>query len=265
MSILKVAILGGGPAAAFVFQACKEHKCSTTIYADRLAMGGSAGAFILEMVPADIAKRLTRDTVYISGEGQAHVYSQKQWGFPHHSTSFPEKDRIATSYNPAEVFPNLWIDADDCWKRSGFISDKEIEDMAPEYDFIFCTFPTEKIKSTKAITRIPVMIDAVTPHRKERQNWIIYDGHEKCEAVRMSKLFGHTYVEYPTNWKPDNMTSGTWGWQPELPPTVKPWDLTDTPAGNVFLVGRYAQLERHMQSNEAYTRANELLLGIANE
>jgi len=263
MDNLKVAILGGGPSAAFCFQACKERRCNVTIFADKLCTGGSAGAFILETVPERISFH-EKYLVRILGLGFRRIYSEKQWGFAYPS-SFPEIPRTSMIYNPEDIFNDLWRDSDEVFKRSGKLSDEGIAELSKEYDFVFCTFPTKRIRATGFIKQIPVMYDNTPKHERDWKNWVIYDGHKKCPEVRISKLFGHIYTEYPMSWKPDNMTSGTWGWQPEIPPTAKPWPLDQVPAPNVHLIGRYAQLERHFQSNQAYVRATELLLGLTND
>jgi len=263
----EVLILGGGLSAAYISAAC--HDVGATFDVKTMQKSPKIfGAIWLRWLPERIASKHRKYLIHVIPIGTEYIYLKKQWGKTDFTSSFPEDVYEVEGYNPNLVLKDLW--ATDAYHivASG-ITDKMIENMADKYGVIFMTFPTEECKkdSTNYQFNTPCAVWDLDENNVDQRprvpigNRVFYMGNDS-DVVRHSQLFGKIYVEYVHKHIPNVDAMGDKGkiyWFTDLHPNTPVWDEERVPAGNVYLVGRYAQRDRKVLAHEAYQRAVDIM------
>lgn len=247
-----VAIIGGGPSAAFAYRACWDMHLNPTVYADELIT--PSGAFYIHKMPSTcpmtIREQYKKRVSWIS-LGTAEGYAEKMWGDPNIKTSFPVLPRMEIGYDPA-IIGWLWTDV--ILTPCGRLTDAGVATLADQYDLVIQTFPTDESKKHRDIEHIPVLSKKIEPMD---HIILLYSGDE-APWVRMAFVGDTLSVEYPKTFPSTiDLLPWTFSSMPDLPPTTKRW--TKGPASNVELIGRFAQYDRKMLSHHAYGRVMRLL------
>lgn len=260
----KVAILGVGPTAAFVYQACKDaglEPHEIAVFGQGRPEQVPVGTFWIHAIP-HLDHEVTAHTILITAEGTEAGYLRKQWGngHDHYPSSFPHETRTEIGYSPFEVIPLLWSGLDDeQLVQVGMLDTADVDRIATFFDLVFQTFPTAvslRVRH-KSFVKIPILLypntyDA-TYHR------VRYSGAEEQPWVRRCMLFGHTSFEFPAHLKDPGLhmdtTGGTVRWVNDLHPTVKPLHPAQVSSDNIVLIGRFAEWNRKRLSHQAYSIA----------
>jgi len=250
---LRIAIIGGGPSAAFAYRACWEMNLNPTVYADKFTT--PSGAFYIHEMPPtcppDVLQQYEKKVYWIS-IGTAEVYSEKMWNDPSIETSFPIVPRMETGYDPA-IIKWLWTDLDRL-QPCGKLSDDGVVALAAQYDLVIQTFPTDESKKYRTIEHVPVFTKSITPLDPII---LLYSG-DASPWVRATFSGDKLSLEYPKEFPiTSDLIYWTFSSVPDLPPDTKPW--TKGPSPCVELVGRFAQYDRKMLSHHAYDRTMKLL------
>lgn len=262
-----VLILGGGLSAAYISAAC--HDAKATFDVKTLAKSPKTfGAIWLRWLPDRIAQKYSKHLINIIPVGSEDTYLKKQWGKSNFKSSFPSSTYEAQGYDPNEVLDDLWA-TDAYYVVSSSITDSMVKALSKNYGVVFMTFPTEECKkdSVNYQFNTPCAVwdltsgDVYEQPRVPLGNRVFYLGN-KTNVVRHSQLFGKLYVEYIHSYIPNVDNIGKFGkiyWFTDLHPKTPVWDEECVPAGNVYLVGRYAQRDRKVLAHEAYQRALDIL------
>ena len=259
----KIAILGAGPSAAFAFRACRDKKIMPDVFANRIT--APFGAFWLYRLPPSITKKqrqAIRVNLHTARVGTASGYALKMWGDPILITSFPAMERNEFVYHPRKGLQLLWQGVKLTHTRR--MTDSDVRSLAQRYDLVFQTFPTER--SRRLPNRV-VPFETYTQFSSTDSDFglCLYNGLPESEWARVTYAFGRVSFEYPPD--PNISTNkrmqreyrkGNWIVQVvnDIVPDVKP--IAESPAPNVFLIGRYATWNRKELAHEAY----EKVLGI---
>lgn len=259
MSKLQVAILGAGPSAAYAYRACKNKRIAKEVEVDVLSNvpGGKypPGAFYLRWLPTPLCFICEEHNIYTDSIGNAEMYVKKQWGdipVDGHSSSFPTEPTIVTGYNPEEALQSLW--GNTTYVLVGKISATMIsEQIAPEYDVIIQTFPTEESieENSDRMVKYPLLTFKKVQHG---HNFITYNGEDNF-VVRFSSLFESVHIEYAPKHIMNMDVVGNLGevvYMKDMHPSIEKWDKERVADKKVHLLGRYAEWDRHKLSHDAY-------------
>ncbi len=259
MRKLEVAILGTGPSAAYAAQPCDACNVDSQIMSSTSPSTFYPGAFWPRSNPLE--KDMPLYKIYISKVGTAEKYLEKQWGEVQpewlEETSFPTEARYEFGLNPYELFSEIWKDKD--IHLSHILRDEDVAHIAQQVDLVLMTFPTKRSKEIfgHELIKHPIVsykTDSLLNH------YCIYDG-ENDKIVRMSSLFGFIHNEYSKDYIPDIalIGAGQVTWMTDTLPDTPEWDLGDTPADNVYLIGRHAQWSRKKLAHHAFDDVIEIL------
>jgi hypothetical protein len=236
-SELKVAILGGGPSAAFAAVACRDLKVGKIdIYAHQ-RVAAPAGSFYLHKIPHTLPDKDGQFLVSF-GIGNRGKYVENQYNgeLPNHTpSSFPNETRVNQVWNYDQIRDIMFLGA--TWQDPVFYkSDEEIIDLLSFYDVIFHTFPSYKSRKHKHppsefpvatyTLRSPIMrgqwpdfcrVAEIIPQDlanwsakvialgyppvwPDCANWVVYNGSRDYSWVRFSYLWGQAHIEYPVGY-----------------------------------------------------------------
>lgn len=268
---MKIAILGAGASAAYVYAACKRFAPANTgieVYSAHRPPP-PVGAVWFRDVPNDLkskAKAYRISSVYLGNQTE---YLRRQWGninlssFP---TSFGRDDGYPSiGYQPADVLPFLWEDARISLTVSE-LRDIHVKNYGLQYDLVFVTFPMEwlrKAVDVNDLVKIPIVsVDAPS----NQTNFVVYNGTTFGSIVRISQIYGKIFVEYPQNHPVDISAIGynaTISSALDIHPAAKIPDRPDDLADNIILTGRYAEFKRHKLAHESYLDAKEALRNVS--
>lgn len=92
-------------------------------------------------------------------------------------------------------------------------------------------------------------------------NYCVYDGETYDLIVRMSSLFGFVHLEYSKEYIPkiELIASGKVAWVSDTTPDAPEWNIEDTPANNVTLLGRIAMWSRKVLAHDAHYETTRVL------
>jgi hypothetical protein len=248
----KIAILGGGPVAAYVYRACLDSGFNPTILSKEIT-SAPAGAFWLRWLPDPLEELAVKSSIQVTPIGSKEIYQIKQWGengrfLP---CSFPDEAYKSEGYDPRIAIPLLWGNVA---SATPFVyeNDAQIMSLATEYDLVLQTFPSNE--SLELNRQYVVKVPTKTCSHSYDRNFVFYNG-DPGAIVRVSILFGCIHYEYSTK-VPATEIDPT-GHFMDMHPNVREWSYR--PRNNVHYIGRFAQWKRHMLAHEAYTSTKEIL------
>ena len=271
----KFAILGGGPSAAFAFQALLD----AGFYGEDIVVYGRPtlpppGAFWFHWIPDSI--NVLSEKMLIMGIGKAEIYSKKMWEeiVP---TSFPVNSRYEVVFSPEEAMRKMFIGAE--FIDQGIMTDDTIgEIMRHGHREVFCTFPPQVIRNLefyKAFSRSnPTWVAKLPLDGEERLPVCAYDGSTTFPWVRTTVYQGVVSVEFPRlvieedlrNLKEIRQVDGAIHNVPDIHPNCP--EIAPTMfrriAGEEFgahfhLLGRFSTYERKALSHDAYNYVTQIL------
>jgi hypothetical protein len=249
MLVQDVAILGAGPSAAFALLACLDNHISPTVYAPN-GIVDPPGAFYLHWLPESLSWRDSyKTTIWWLGMGSPSRYAEKQWDEPLLPTSFPTEDRWTKGYR-SEALRRIWGG----WpiRETEVLSDRDIQNLAPKYDLVIQTFPSEEGLRRRPRRKVTFPIWS-KPLDLGDFILLLYNGGPGA-WVRLSIGGGKWSVEYPHDYTMDLELAGNGSWTMEtgldLRPFTRPY--TTGPAPNVLMAGRFARWDRTYLSHQTY-------------
>ena len=162
---MKVAILGTGPSAAYAGMACDDCEVEYEVISNNHPPTLYPGAFWARINP--LTPTIPAFEVYISSVGSATEYLRKQWGVVDETwlseTSFPKESRREIVFDPIELFGVYWKDRN--IHLTSNLSDKNVAELAKEYDLVLMTFSTEKAKEAQKDIIFKFPINFITAKR----------------------------------------------------------------------------------------------------
>jgi len=265
----RVAILGAGPTAAYVYRACLDKGIHPQVFGKEM-VHGPHGAFWLYWLPQSVStSRADMETILITKTGTVEEYRRKIWGEVEGvNCSFPTQDNAQMSgYDPDIWIPKLW-GKEIAFDQREFVSDKEIYSFAEDWDIVFQTFPT--FESRLYMNRIPIEICTyMFDMEMSSDNMIEYNGDPDFRIYRSSNLFGVFSTESAINGE---------GRKTFFPPSVghlysicktiaykidpRQYQGPDIPAempDNLAMVGRHATWTAHRMAHRAYSLVRRYL------
>ena len=269
----KIAIVGGGFSAGFARIACIDFGISSdriTIYADRI-LPPPEGAFYIHSIPGSLEK-MDQFSISIKSVGTKVGYLQKQWGVvsSHWTSSFPTSQTCDRGYAPKYVHEQLWKGVEFTMLKS-YLDDHELADLRYEsdYDFVFHSFPTAVSTLTQESYLVKFMIadypntSGVAKDLEELEvlfpsvgHIILYNGVHNYPWVRLSRLFGKTYLEYPSAYSRFAGASPV-KFYSDLHPDTPVWTYRGDPS--VIPIGRLATWDRKKLSHHVYKDVQKVL------
>lgn len=263
----EVAVVGLGATGAFVARAAYDAGYKVTVYSYGEANTTPPGAFWLHWLPVDLTQQYTPQVITILGKGEEANYIKLQWGKTANlkmvTSSFPTKPISEPGYNPADVLPTL-LPAEVKMELTPYpFSDRDVQDLARGYDFVFQTFP-RKVDMELQPNRIPFVAAAKMGVQPLGVNIVVYNGigPKGGIVVREAMLFGNHFLEFPKGMslKQVGEQYSLDGWKTvmlkDLSPHTKP---IPQPGDKVYLMGRYAQWDRKCLSHDCYQRTLNIL------
>ena len=269
----RVAILGAGATAAYIYAACARYKLAK-IEIDVITKEipkSPAGAIWFRNIPNDIKSKAVAYTIQFVYLGNSETYLKRQWGsidLKDYTTSFgAHVDKLSSKgYKPEDVLPLLWNDANIHIKHHK-ISDEEIVAMASSYDIVFATFPlllsVAKL-SARHLVRIPIIRAKADSNSS---NFVIYNGTTIGSMVRISQIYGEIFVEYPSHHVMNYNAVGEHNQMRtayDIHPAIEVPRLPGWIPDNVVFLGRYAEFKRHKLAHESYIETINILNEVFN-
>lgn len=267
-----IAIVGSGAAGAFAYKACVDYGCAKVeVFTDRMGAPGK-GAFYFHWIPDDLSAKYEPDEIMYIGIGTRQKYLAKQWPTQkideEFETSYPLKPFTAPGWDASTVWEELWANAR-VTIVAGKFSDTDLKDLAKFHDIIFLTFPTQESiqEQGKYLVKIPVNLAGKSTqfqlpskalyHLNKYNNFIMYNGTDVFDWVRLNRLWGYTSFEYShaVTFSDDDPKIT---YQQDLMPGTPIWRRM--PAHNFMPVGRFARWDRKYLSHQAYSDTKTALV-----
>ena len=275
----KIAIVGGGIAAAYTYRAVID-----TGFSDITVFGGDfkkpiGGAFWLRWLPEQLSKKVKSSTIFIQTVGSAEVYMRNQWGekFQHYPSSFPKglrqdiKDpdfKTEIGYDPGHCWDYLW-GQDLNFVRKFFTENEDFIDLLGEFDVVLSTIALPMDKRSwldKVYERTIVSASKL----KNAANNVVYVGLDDSSIIRFSYVWGKTFYEIGYNkvvdldsiYKKYSEDVVQFHKFPDIMPDVPALPITSDISDRLFLIGRYAQWNRTLLSHECYKITQEILANL---
>jgi len=249
---MKIAILGFGPSAMFSIMACNTNGITPVVYGEQ-PLRIPSGAFYYHWLPLYYARKVQSYLIAYFHKGTEDIYLQKQWGTSEYESSFGKYSQ-ESGYSPVEVYEVFRANAayEHVPVKNKFTTD-DVFAKCNEYDIVICTFPLKEIYDRiKKVRRVVQVINYPRP----TENRIMYSGDPADEWIRISELFGYTYVEYASAEGP-SIYSGFMTQIIDLYPNQ--WYQEMIKPDNLHFMGRYAELNRRRLAHEAYAMTEEIL------
>jgi len=250
----RVAVLGGGMAAAYVVAVCRDSGIAPDVFSSSVVTQ-VGGAFWLYWIPRGNSS--PPYTIRVSGMGSADEYSRAQWGEMYPS-SFPQLPYVTHGYDPRAVLPELWRNTS--IELRAFATDLDVQALAEKYDLVFQTFSTQKAKEHQPTPKLMyVCVQRLSTPVQE--GWVLYNGQPGAATwVRQSALFDCLSTECVECSPTCEIGHGKSRTHPKLHPLTNPW--LESPAPNVVLVGRFAEWNRTRLAHHCYALAQEALASL---
>lgn len=248
--MFRVAILGGGPAAAFAWRACLDSDITPEVYTDGITRISTPGAFWIYWLPKSVVAPVP-ERIHIGSLGTASMYSLKMWGQALPS-SFPEAPETKIGYEPAASLFALWGSELTAYRKQKFQNVEQIAKVAKNYDLVFQTFP-DPGASTQFLRPV---YTCTFSEPDSRWNSVLYDG-TTSRVLRTSVLFSRhstECTECPEDCpRRDAKLSVVYKLDPRV--TEHPSPATD----NIALLGRFASRNRKFLAHQTYQETVDCL------
>lgn len=290
MTIKKVAICGGGPAARFAAQACKDNGVKEVHCYSFTKGRAPSGSFWFHDLPPSLGQ-FNKEPILVFPEGTPEGYHRKQYGpdIPMAVSSFPLNvgiPQLKHGYNPTGPWKEMEKAIDD-W-RFDRLTDNAVERLGKSYDLVLSTIPRKSDKDRfPPVAMFPAVSLPADIMKTPSDLWsnflrgnqispgqlgsyirkfhnrfptantalIIYSGEDKHPWIRLSLLHDKVTVEYPIGFKVQSAILRNFQvvLQPTLTPEHKPLTGDELFDENVYLIGRFATWDRHLLSHQVYS------------
>jgi hypothetical protein len=255
--MMKVVVLGCGPAGLLAAQGAADAGADVTIYSKRVPSFIAGAQFIHVSIPGI---KVQPAPVTIQKRGTAEGYAKKVYGEPSKVTSFStwEDGETIAAWPMREVYDILWRR----WRAK--IVDGDID--SDRLDWI------EKGASDMLVSTIPAPVlcrgghifetqevDISTTGLAHNKNVITYNGNANCRWFRSSFLFGMASVEYgihPTHQSAPKAA-------PMKTKRIRKPQWTDCDCRDQWRrVGRYGKWQRGVLAHSAYEEVFDVLSAV---
>lgn len=261
---MEIGIIGCGPAGLMAAHAATQNGHNVTIFSKRLEKSHLYGSQYLHApIPGIYCGRVQAVEYALLG-GDLAKYRQKVYGERWDGDVSPGTlDQFHKAWDIRVAYDNLWT------LYSRRIVHLNLDQRGDENLRIINSIG-ERLDLAMIISSIPrtawdendgnfrssevwAIGDAPAegrfcPIQPARDNRIVCDASESTGWYRLSKVFGHTTVEYPLNRKPPI---------PGAAKVLKPLDHRSTKGDFMVHVGRYGEWRKGVLSTDAYRKALE--------
>ena len=256
--MIKVAVLGCGPAGLLAAQGAAEAGAAVTIYSKKAKSPIFGAQFIHEQIPRMNVKP---SDVHIFKRGSAEGYAKKVYGDPEHETSFDSYDhgQILPAWPMIGVYNKLWS----IWRNS--IVEQEIDMLAMnaieamDYDMLISSIPVPAICMKGGHTFETNTVYISKGQCESNRNSVIYNGEAKTAWFRTSFLFGETGVEFSSHIATTARGKAVPQGRKEI---KKPQSTTCDCRDQCRRVGRYGKWQRGVLAHSAYFEVRDALLRV---
>lgn len=258
----KVAILGCGPSGLLAAHAANLNGCHFDVFSKRRKSQLFGSQYLHKPIPGISARSDGRNIEYIV-EGSPEEYRRKCHGKAWDGMAAPEEfERHHRGWDIRAAYDKLWTTYSDSVYNldlSGDISDLDRSINLDNYDLVISTVP-RKIWSRReygaeyvssncwALGDAPDLGQKVPFHTKD--NTIICEGTKDVGWYRLSKVFGHTTVEWPEEKKPPIHGVAL----VERPLQYIPGNVTN-PADMMLHLGRYGEWKKGVVVTDVFEQA----------
>lgn len=254
--MIKVAVLGCGPAGLLAAQGAAEAGAEVTIFSNKAKSPIFGAQFIHMEIPGMMVKP---SGVHIFKRGSAEGYAKKVYGDSEHATSFDnyENGQVMPAWPMVAIYDKLW----NIWR--GRIVNREIDMLAMDqierdgWDVLVTSIPVPAIcmKGEHTFETNDVLI--LKGKCSTNRHSVIYNGEPKVAWFRNSFLFGETGIEYSTHRTKPHLGMPV----PQGAKRIKKPQHTNCDCRNQWRrVGRYGKWQRGVLAHEAYFEVRDALL-----
>ena len=252
-----VAIVGGGPSAAFALMACTDLGIEPSIYSRGISI--QPGAFWFHKLPETFSRDFKKETILVELVGRRQDYIDKQWKnyqLPEdYASSFPLISHHVLGYSPAAVLTDLYLRRKQFkfHELTGNLDDDGLKFLSTLHDFVFHSFPTQtaQIENQDIIVNLPIIIEA----EPNNSLMVVYNGLKDTTMVRISHLWGYKFTELPPVKKveggPIQASDALLSFIKDLVPTDRLVDFFQL-RDQIIPIGRLARFDRKALSHDAY-------------
>lgn len=257
---MDVAILGCGPAALLAAHACQINQCHFAIFSKKRKSQLFGSQYLHE--PISGVTRLPERVSYTLN-GTPEEYRRKVYGDNWDGAVSPEDlEEDHWAWDIRDAYENLWS------RYSNRIVPAVFKNYAltirdyrlNSYDLVISTVPRNIWRQTGdqfVSTKIWAIGDApelgvTVPFHLAQDNTIICDGTKDVGWYRLSKVFGHSTIEWPGGAKPPVS---------DVTQVIKPLECkAASQPDNWLFVGRYGKWEKGVLTTDAF---NDVLKATA--
>lgn len=254
----KVAILGCGPSGLLAAHAAAMNDCDIQIFSKARKSRLFGCQYLHQPIP-DIVQWPERVSYSLVG-GTVAEYRNKVYGGTWDGTSSPEElENHHTAYDIRSAYEGLWEMYEDCIVDTEIVSEKQLDAdrNLDQFDMVISTIPRkiwaqpgDAFTSTKvwAFGEAPEL-GRIAPFAPEKDFTIICDASKDVGWYRLSKVFGHTTIEWPSQTKPP---------MAGLVKVEKPLACKTKGAKYFHHLGRYGEWKKGVLTTDVFYRAMEL-------
>lgn len=249
----RVAVLGCGPAGLLAAHAAQLHGYRVNIYAPEPTKSVISGAQFLHSAIPGITDLEPDGYITVEHHGDEQGYAHKVYGAQakHVTTSWNAyPDRVPVpSWSLRQAYALLWR----CYKSdmlSATVQPDDISQLAIEYDHVFSTAPRPLMQNgVRTLESVWIKEYPAVPCP---QQTVIYSGEPEVLFYRMSSIFGHYSVEWPSR----TLAVGVGAVKIQKPLAFVPAELAPD---NVHFVGRYGQWQKGVLVDHVFQYVDEIL------
>lgn len=253
--MIKVAVLGCGPAGLLAAQGAAEAGADVTIFSKKVKSPIFGAQFIHREVPG---LRIKPSDVHMLKRGTAEGYAKKVYGDPEHPTSWDsyEHGQILAAWPMIGVYDRLWR----IWRDK--IVNTEIDMLAmdrieaDDFDMLISSIPVPAICMVGAHTFETNTVQITKGRCASSRHSVIYNGEARFRWFRTSFLFGETGTEYSAH-----QTKAMAGKAvPQGAKEIKKPQQTNCDCRNQWRrVGRYGKWRRGVLAHDSYFEVRDAL------
>lgn len=257
-----VAVLGCGPAGLMAAHAARNSGAAVVIFSRKQPSPLFGAQYLHAPIPGvtDAGDSVVVDYIL---RGHIQDYRRKVYGSTWDGTVSPDElESTHQAWDIRETYDRLW----QMYQES--ILDTEVDGaslnqmvLSRQYHLIINTIPlrslcfsghTFRFSTVVAAGDAPQLgIDVGALYQCE-PNTVVCNGEEAPSWYRLSRIFGHTTVEWPEGIKPPIGTAST---------VTKPLDHNCTCFPDVLNVGRFGSWRKGVLSHTAYQKVYERMEG----
>jgi len=234
-----ILVLGCGPAGLLVAHACVLEGWKVHILSEKNPSYIAGAQYLHSSIP-EITDEEPDGELSIIKVGSPKNYSMKVYGGEQQTSWNRLGEGRYGIWNLRSAYTKLWnMYENDI--HNGLVLPRFLEKMSQDYKAIFSTIPLRALFPSANFKSVSVWISQET---RCSEMTLVYNGDLRDGWYRSSNIFGHAFVEWPSEVE---------GATRILKPTWK--DIVNPYVGKLFLFGRYGQWKRDVLVDDAFREA----------